>query len=193
MVVCRGVGYEGRRLSTSTWRSPACSGRRRTVKCISPITIKQHCRATLNNPSCAEDVSKVTMQKSPSTVPYNVQETTKTDWYVTAVFTRRSATLSSQLRDVSTIGKNLLSSNASSTSSQYGELRPTNGWDRLTSLGHPCKFQLGSRLGSVTARHLVMGVSQTLQHWTEGATYIRQGGHHVGHWPAFLVSFIFLL
>jgi len=26
-------------------------------------------------------------------------------------------------------------------------------------------------------------VSQTLQHLTEGATYIQQGGHHVGHWP----------
>jgi len=32
---------------------------------------------------------------------------------------------------------------------------------------------------------LVMGVSQTLRRWTEGATYIRQGGHHVGHWPIF--------
>jgi len=27
-------------------------------------------------------------------------------------------------------------------------------------LGHPCKFQLVSRLGSVTARRLVVGVSQ---------------------------------
>ena len=34
---------------------------------------------------------------------------------------------------------------------------------------------------------LVMGVSQTLRHWTEGTTYIRQRGHHVGHWPTFLV------
>ena len=34
----------------------------------------------------------------------------------------------------------------------------------------------------------VLGVSQTLRRWTEGATYIRQGGHHVGHWPTFLVS-----
>jgi len=25
-------------------------------------------------------------------------------------------------------------------SSQYGEHRPTNGWDRFTSLGHPSKF-----------------------------------------------------
>ena len=71
---------------------------------------------------------------------------------------------------------------------QYGELRPTSGWDRLTSLGYPCKFQLVSRLGSVTARHLVVGVSQTLRRWTEGATYIRQGDHHVGHWPTFLVK-----
>jgi len=38
-------------------------------------------------------------------------------------------------------------------SSQYGELRPTNSWDRSGSLGHPCKFQRVSRLGSVTARH----------------------------------------
>ena len=29
--------------------------------------------------------------------------------------------------------------------------------------------------------------SQNLRRWTEGATYIRQGGHHVGHWPTFLV------
>ena len=33
---------------------------------------------------------------------------------------------------------------------------------------------------------LVVGVSQTLRRWTEGATYIRQGDHHVGHWPTFL-------
>jgi len=34
---------------------------------------------------------------------------------------------------------------------------------------------------------LVVGVSQTLRRWTKRATYIRQGGHHVGHWPTFLV------
>jgi len=32
---------------------------------------------------------------------------------------------------------------------------------------------------------LVVGVSQTLRRSTEGAAYIRQGGHHVGHWPTF--------
>jgi len=30
-----------------------------------------------------------------------------------------------------------------------------------------------------------VGVSQTLRRWTEGATYIRQGDHHLGHWPTF--------
>ena len=66
-------------------------------------------------------------------------------------------------------------------SPQYGELRPTSGWDRSCSLRHPCKFQWVSHLGSVTARHLVVGVSQTLRHWTEGATCVRQSDHHVGY------------
>jgi len=39
---------------------------------------------------------------------------------------------------------------------------------------------------------LVVDVSQTLQRWTEGATYIRQGDHHVGHWPTFLVNVHFV-
>jgi len=38
-------------------------------------------------------------------------------------------------------------------------------------------------LAALLHRTLVVGVSQILRHWTEGATYIRQGGHHVGHWP----------
>jgi len=37
------------------------------------------------------------------------------------------------------------------TSPQYGELRPTNGWDLMASLGHPRKFQRVSHLGFVTA------------------------------------------
>jgi len=32
---------------------------------------------------------------------------------------------------------------------------------------------------------LVVGVSETWRRWTEGATYIWQGGRHVGHWPTF--------
>jgi len=42
-------------------------------------------------------------------------------------------------------------------SSQYGELQPTNGWDLLASLEHPCKFQLVSRLGSITVQHYCSG------------------------------------
>jgi len=38
---------------------------------------------------------------------------------------------------------------------------------------------------------LLVGVSQTLWRWTEGANYIRQGDHHVGRWPTFLVVFDF--
>ena len=34
---------------------------------------------------------------------------------------------------------------------EYSELRPTNGCDRLASLGHPSKFQRVSRLGFFTA------------------------------------------
>ena len=74
-------------------------------------------------------------------------------------------------------------------SSQYGELRPTSGWDLLASVGHPCKFQRVSRLGSVTA--LVVGVSQTLWRSTEGATDIRQGSHHVGHYSYIIVWHVF--
>jgi len=33
--------------------------------------------------------------------------------------------------------KNLLSSNIPYMSSQYGELRPTSGWDPFVSLRHP--------------------------------------------------------
>ena len=60
-------------------------------------------------------------------------------------------------------------------SPQYGELRPTSSWDRSGSSRDPCKFQRVSRLGSVTARHLVVGISQTLRRWTEGVTCVRQG------------------
>ena len=74
-------------------------------------------------------------------------------------------------------------------SPQYGELRPS-GWDLLASLRHRCKFQRVSNfnfLASLLHGTLLLGVSQTLRCWTEGATCIWQGGHHVGHWPTFLV------
>ena len=61
-------------------------------------------------------------------------------------------------RHVSTIGKKLVKQPyLPQMSPQYGELRPTSGWDRFGSLGHRCKFQRVSRLGSVTARHSSSG------------------------------------
>ena len=72
--------------------------------------------------------------------------------------------ISSQLRHVSTIGKKLVKQQyLLYMSPQYGELRPTSGWDRFVSLGYPSKFQRVSRLGSVTARHstVLVGVRQT--------------------------------
>jgi len=45
---------------------------------------------------------------------------------------------SSQLRHVSTIGKKLVKQQyVLQMSPQYGDLRPTSGWARFTSLGHP--------------------------------------------------------
>jgi len=71
---------------------------------------------------------------------------------------------------------------------QYEELRPTSGWDLLASLGHPSKFQEVSHLGSVTA--LQYWASAKLCGVEQRATYIRQGGHHVGHWPTFRLFWI---
>jgi len=98
-------------------------------------------------------------------------------------------TISSQLRRVWTIGKKLVKQQyLLHMSTQYGELRPTSGWDRFVSLGHPANFNEFRVLAALLHGTLVVGVSQTLRRWIQGATYIRQGGHHVGHWPTFLVK-----
>jgi len=52
----------------------------------------------------------------------------------------------------------------------WGILANFNGFRVLVALLH----------GTV-----VVCVRQTLRRWTESATYIRQGGHHVGHRPTF--------
>ena len=49
----------------------------------------------------------------------------------------------------------------------------------------------GNAGGKKCQKFAIWAVSQTLRRWTEGATYIRQGGHHVGHWSTFLVTFMF--
>ena len=54
--------------------------------------------------------------------------------------------------------------------------------------GTPANFNGFCVLAALLHSSQVVGFSQTLRRWTEGATYIRQGGHHVGHWRTFLVS-----
>jgi len=74
-------------------------------------------------------------------------------------------------------------------SAQYGELRPTTGWDLLASLRHPANFNGFHVLAALLHGNQVVGVSETLRRWTDGATYVRQGDHHVGHWS---ITFIFV-
>jgi len=82
--------------------------------------------------------------------------------------------------------KNLLNSNISSTcphnTVNFGPLAA-----EIVSLvwGTPCNFNGFGLLAALLDSTLVVGISQTLHRWTDGATYIRQGGHHVGHWPTF--------
>ena len=57
--------------------------------------------------------------------------------------------------------------------------------------GTPANFNGFRILAALLHGTLVVVVSQILRRWTEGATYIRQGVHHVGHWPTFLVLYDF--
>ena len=97
--------------------------------------------------------------------------------------------ISSQLRHLSTIGK-MLNSNISPTClhnmANFGPLAAEIGsgvW------GIPANFNGFRVLAALLHDTLVVGISQTLRRWTEGATCIRHGGYHVGHWPTFLVWF----
>ena len=91
------------------------------------------------------------------------------------------------------MGKNLLSSNISPTCPynmvNFGPLAA-----KIISLvwGTPANFNGFCVLAALLHGTPVVSVSQTLRRWTEGATYIRQRGHHVGHWPTFLVLNVFL-
>jgi len=51
--------------------------------------------------------------------------------------------------------------------------------------GTPANFNGFRVLEALLRGTLVVGVSQILRRWTEGATYVRQGDHHVGHCPTF--------
>jgi len=71
-------------------------------------------------------------------------------------------------------------------SPQYGELRPASGFEIVSLVWSTPANCNGFRvLAALLHGTPAVGVSQTLRRWTEGATYIRQGDHHVGHWPHF--------
>jgi len=59
--------------------------------------------------------------------------------------------------------------------------------------GTPANFNRFRVLASLLHDTLVLGASETLRRWTEGATYIWQGGHHVGHWSTFWFLLILFL
>jgi len=95
--------------------------------------------------------------------------------------------ISLQVRHVSTIGKNLLSSNVSPTCPHnvvnFGPLAAEIFWRVWGTPANFNRFRVFAALLHGTI--IVVGVSQILRRRTEGAAYIRQGGHHVGHWPTF--------
>jgi len=59
--------------------------------------------------------------------------------------------ISSQLRHIDNRKRLYKQQHLPHISSQYDERRPTSGWDRFVTLGHPSKFRQVSRLGFVTA------------------------------------------
>ena len=96
--------------------------------------------------------------------------------------------ISSELRHISTFRKKLVKQHNPSTCPDnmvnFGLLTAEICWRVCGTSANVNGFHVLEALMHGT---IVVGVSWTLQHWTEGATYIRQNGHHVGHWPIFLV------
>jgi len=123
---------------------------------------------------------KYSTQKSPKKSPSGHHPTTLSGY----IFATKACILNQK--------KNMLSSNISSTCphnmANFGPLVAeiiSLFWDTSANFN---RFRVLAELLHGT---LVVDVSQTLRRWTEGATYIRQSGHHVGHWPTFLVIMFF--
>jgi len=94
--------------------------------------------------------------------------------------------ISLQLRHYRQPEKNLLNSNISATCPHnmvnFGPLMAvihSGVWNT------PANFNRFCILAVLLHGTLVVGVTQPLRRWTEGANYIRQGGHHIQHWPTF--------
>jgi len=82
--------------------------------------------------------------------------------------------------------KDLLNSNSSSTCPcNMVNFGPVMAEISSGVWGSPANFIGFHVLAALLHGTLVVGVSQTLQRWTEGATCIWQGVHHIGHWPSF--------
>ena len=146
----------GHRLDVCTWRGPSVNLECRSEMCCMQLA--------------ANTGRKKSRQKSPS----GHHRTTLSGY----IFANKAMYRQSE--------KNLLSSNISSTCPHnmvnFGPLAA-----EIVSLvwGTPANFKGFGVLAALMHGTLALGVSQTLRRWTEGATYIRQGDHHVGHWPTF--------
>ena len=88
--------------------------------------------------------------------------------------------ISSQLRHVSTIEKKLVKQHPHTCHYNMVNFGPLAA-EIVSLVGAPEQISTGfaSWQRYCTAK---------LRRWTEGATCMRQGGHHVGHWPTFLVA-----
>jgi len=87
--------------------------------------------------------------------------------------------------------KNLLNSNTASTCPHnMANVGPLTAEIRWRVWDTPANVNRTGFLSWQRLLHgtLVVGVSQILRRLTEGATYLRQGGHHVGHWPTFYLT-----
>jgi len=68
---------------------------------------------------------------------------------------------------------------------QYSELRSTSGWDRFVSLGHPSKFQLVSRLGSIPN----IAALDRGRHLYSAGRPSRWALAHISSWTSFSISY----
>jgi len=87
--------------------------------------------------------------------------------------------------------KNLLSSNMSSRCPHnIVNFSPPAAEIGLPVWGTPANLNSFHDLAALLHGSQVVSISQTMRRGTEGATYVRQGNHHVGHWPTFLVKHV---
>jgi len=86
--------------------------------------------------------------------------------------------------------KNLLDSNISTCPHNMVNFGPLVAEIGSVVWGTPANFNGFRVLAALLHGTVVVGVNQTLRRRREGPTYIRQGGHHVGHWPTFLVLLV---